>query len=186
MEPPIYAYLLAGIFKLAGTYSYPSLWIGVGLNAVLSAFTAVLILRIGKRDFSAATGILAAWIWSAWLYEAVVAVRLWESSISALFLMIAWLWLPPITLVAVWRAGGPGCAHQYNSSVRVSVFLVVALDQPPSAGAFMWEGLAGFRWSLRSDLSPLDDSQLRYIPPADAHSRQFRTGVVDRQPRRGH
>jgi hypothetical protein len=94
VEPPIYAYLLAGIFKLAGAYSYISLWIGVGLNAVLSACTAVLILRIGKRDFNPATGILAAWVWSAWIYEAAVAVRLWESGLSALFLMIAWLWLP--------------------------------------------------------------------------------------------
>jgi 4-amino-4-deoxy-L-arabinose transferase-like glycosyltransferase len=93
-QPPVYPYLIAGIFKLAGAYSYLSLWIAVGLNAVISALTAVLILQIGKRVFGAPTGVLAAWIWSCWIYEAVVAIRLWESSLSALLLALG-LWLLP-------------------------------------------------------------------------------------------
>ena len=91
VEPPVYAYLLAGIFKLAGVYSYASLWIAVGLNALLSATTAVLILRMGARIFGSATGVLASWVWSCWLYEAAVSVRLWESSLAALLLMIGLL-----------------------------------------------------------------------------------------------
>jgi len=92
-QPPVYPYLLAGIFKLAGVYSYPSLWIAVGLNAVFSSLTAVLILRIGKRTFGVLTGVLAAWVWACWNYEAVVSIRLWESSLSALLLAIAFLLL---------------------------------------------------------------------------------------------
>ena len=102
VEPPVYSYLLAGIFKLAGAYSYPSLWIAVGLNAVLSAVTAVVILYVGKRDFGAPTGVLAAWVWSCWLYEAVVSVRLWESSLSALFLALALLFLPELPKSSRW------------------------------------------------------------------------------------
>ena len=93
-QPPVYPFLIAGIFKLAGAYSYRSLLIAVGLNAVLSSVTAVLILRLGKRDFSSLAGILAAWVWACWIYEAAVAVRLWESSLSALLLMLALLTLP--------------------------------------------------------------------------------------------
>jgi 4-amino-4-deoxy-L-arabinose transferase-like glycosyltransferase len=93
-QPPVYPLIVAGIFKLAGTYSYRSLWIATGLNAVLSAVTAVLILKIGKRMFNASTGVLAAWVWACWLYEAVVAVRLWESTLSALLLVMALLTLP--------------------------------------------------------------------------------------------
>jgi 4-amino-4-deoxy-L-arabinose transferase-like glycosyltransferase len=93
-QPPVYPYLLAGIFKLAGAYSHLSLWIAVGLNAVISALTAVLILQIGKRVFGTPTGVLAAWVWSCWTYEAVVAIRLWESSLSALLLAVG-LWLLP-------------------------------------------------------------------------------------------
>jgi hypothetical protein len=86
----------AGIFKLAGAYSYLSLWIAVGLNAVFSAFNAVAILRIGKRTFGTATGVLAAWIWSCWIYEAVVSIRLWESSLSSLLLAVGLLLLPEL------------------------------------------------------------------------------------------
>jgi 4-amino-4-deoxy-L-arabinose transferase-like glycosyltransferase len=102
VEPPIYSYLLAGIFRLAGPYSYASLWIAVTFNAVLSALTAVLVLHIGKRDFGAPTGVLAAWVWSCWLYEAVVSVRLWESSLSALFLATALLVLPTLAESPRW------------------------------------------------------------------------------------
>ena len=93
-QPPVYPYLLAGIFKLAGAHSYLSLYIAVGLNAVISALTAVVILQIGKRIFGTSTGVLAAWVWSCWIYEAVVSIRLWESSLSALLLAVG-LWLLP-------------------------------------------------------------------------------------------
>ena len=95
-QPPIYPYLLAAIFRLAGTYSYRSLWIAVGLNAIFSALTAIVILKIGRRVFGASTGVLAAWIWSCWIYEAVVSIRLWESSLSALLLAIGLLLLPNV------------------------------------------------------------------------------------------
>ena len=90
-QPPVYPYLLAGIFKLAGIYSYQSLGVAVVLNAVFSSITAVVILQLGKRTFGSSTGVLAAWIWSCWIYEAVVSVRLWESGLSALLLAVALL-----------------------------------------------------------------------------------------------
>jgi 4-amino-4-deoxy-L-arabinose transferase-like glycosyltransferase len=93
-QPPVYPYLLAGIFELGGAYSDLSLWIAVGLNAVFSALTAVVILKSGKRTFGSATGVLATWMWSCWVYEAVVSIRLWESTLSA-FLLTLGLWLLP-------------------------------------------------------------------------------------------
>lgn len=92
-QPPLYPFLLAAIFKFTGAYSYLSLWIAVGLNAAFSALTAVLILRVAKRDFGTGIAILAAWVWSCWLYEAVVSIRLWESSLSASLLMLGMLWV---------------------------------------------------------------------------------------------
>ncbi|MFZ0286159.1 MAG: hypothetical protein WAL32_13095 [Terriglobales bacterium] len=102
VEPPIYSFLLAGIFHFAGAYSYRALWIAAGLNAVFSATTAVLILRIGKREFGSLAGVLAAWVWACWLYEAAVAVRLWESSLSALLLMVVLLMLPKLKAQRIW------------------------------------------------------------------------------------
>jgi hypothetical protein len=93
-QPPVFPILLAGIFKVAGAYSLASLWIAVGLNTLFSAMTAVMILRLGKRDFGDWVGILAAWIWALWLYEAIVSIRLWESGLTALLLVLALWWLP--------------------------------------------------------------------------------------------
>jgi 4-amino-4-deoxy-L-arabinose transferase-like glycosyltransferase len=103
-QPPVFPFLMAAIFKIAGAYSLPSLWIATSLNALFSACTAVLILQIGKRDFGDATGILAAWIWSLWVYEAVVCVRLWESSLSALLLCLTLWWLPKLAASQRWWA----------------------------------------------------------------------------------
>ena len=86
-QPPLYPLLVACIFKLAGIYSSLSLWLILGLNAVISACTAILILRVGRREFDELTAVLAAWVWSCWVYEATVSIRLWESSLAALLLM---------------------------------------------------------------------------------------------------
>lgn len=103
-QPPGYPLLLAGIFKLAGIYSYRSLWIATGLNAVISAITAVLILKLGKRMFGANAGILAAWVWACWLFESASTVRLWESSFAAVFLAIGLMLLPELAAsLRPWR-----------------------------------------------------------------------------------
>jgi hypothetical protein len=93
-QPPLYPLLVASIFRVTGAYSYRSLLIAVGLNAALSSLTAVMILRLGKRDFGSLAGVLAAWVWACWMYEAAVAIQLWGSGVSALLLVVA-LWLLP-------------------------------------------------------------------------------------------
>lgn len=127
-QPPIYPLLLAGIFKLAGAYSYPSLWLAITINAVISAATAMLILKLGRRDFGSAAGILAAWVWSCWIYEATVSVRLWDSSLSVLLLMAGiWLWprMRASPNLKIWLGFGAlaGIAAQTNTTL-LSVFLV--------------------------------------------------------------
>ena len=125
-QPPLYPFLLAAIFKFAGAYSYLSLWIAGGLNAVFSALTAVMILRVAKRDFGMATAILAAWVWSCWLYEAVVSIRLWESSLSALLLMLGMFWVWELAdSLQVWRwllLGALAGIAALNNTTLLAVF----------------------------------------------------------------
>jgi len=96
-QPPLYPLLLAGIFKLLGPYTRAALIFAAIFNATLAAITAVLILRLGKRDFGTPAAVLAAWLWSAWTYEAAVSLRLWESGLSALLLVMALLLTVPMT-----------------------------------------------------------------------------------------
>lgn len=93
-QPPVFPLIAAAIFKLAGAYSSRSLWLILILNAVLSAYTSVLILRLGHRDLGRWTGALAAWIWTLWVYEATVSIRLWESTLSGVLLMLGFLLFP--------------------------------------------------------------------------------------------
>jgi hypothetical protein len=105
----------------------------VGLNAVASSLTAVLILKLGKRDFGVATGIVAAWIWAVWVYEAVVSVRLWESSLSALLLVCALQLLGSLdqsTAIADWLLLGLlGAISALTNTTLLSLF------------PFFWAGL---------------------------------------------
>ncbi len=121
-QPPVFPLLLAAVFKVAGAYSLRSLWIVVSANALFSALTAVAILRLGKRDFGEMSGILAAWIWGLWLYEAVVSIRLWESGLTGLFLCATLLWLPRLAgsdRVWQWCCFGllAGVASQTNTTM---------------------------------------------------------------------
>jgi Dolichyl-phosphate-mannose-protein mannosyltransferase len=95
-QPPLYPLLLAAIFRVFGAYSLSSLWTGVGLNAIFAALTAIVMLRIGAATFGRPAGVLSAWVWACWLYEAAVSIRLWESALSTLWLSIALLFLPTV------------------------------------------------------------------------------------------
>jgi len=108
-QPPGYPLLLAAIFRVFGAYSLSSLWTAVSLNAIFAALTAIAIVRIGGATFSAPVGVLSAWIWACWLYEAAVSIRLWESALSALWLTISLLFLPVVaasTRVSRWLLFG--------------------------------------------------------------------------------
>lgn len=122
VEPPVYTLLLAGVFKVAGAYSYRSLGIAIVINALFSSATAVLILQIGKRDFSPLVGVLASWTWSCSLYEAVVAIRLWESSLAALLLITSIFVLPKLresSSIVLWVGFGvlAGVASLTNTTL---------------------------------------------------------------------
>ncbi|HXX28303.1 MAG TPA: glycosyltransferase family 39 protein [Terriglobales bacterium] len=95
-QPPLYPILLAAVFGVFGAYSLFSLWTAVGLNAILAGLTAIVILRIGGATFSRPVGVLSAWVWACWLYEAAVSIRLWESALSTLWLSLALLFLPAV------------------------------------------------------------------------------------------
>ncbi len=92
-EPPLYPYLIAGVFKVFGIYSRLSAIVLLAINSVFSALTCVPIFRIGRRMFSEKVAVGSAWAWVLlpnvmfWCTRAV-----WETSLSAL-LVAALIWL---------------------------------------------------------------------------------------------
>jgi len=94
-EPPLYPFLIAGVFKAFRVYSRASALVLLSLNSMFSALTCVPIFLTGKRCFNEKIAVWTAWTWA--LLPSVIfwCTRwVWETSLAALLLAaIFWLTL---------------------------------------------------------------------------------------------
>ncbi len=136
-EPPLYPYLVAGVFQVFGIYSKASAFVLLALNSLFSALTCVPIFLIARRIFGQKVAMWSAWTWALlpnvmyWCTKWV-----WETSLSALLLaMLLWLaltmedddregWLPWFEFGLLWGIAA------LNSTVLLA-FL-------PAAGLWAW------------------------------------------------
>jgi|CZKC01.1.fsa_nt_gi hypothetical protein len=82
---PVFPYLLAGIFKVFGVYSYKSLMIVTALNDLFSALTIIPIFFIGKRLAGTGLGASAAWYWAIFPNAVLMPfLWVWDTSLAAL------------------------------------------------------------------------------------------------------
>jgi len=85
---PIFPYLLAGVFKIYGTFSYSSGLVIRAIDLAFSAFTCWPICAIGTKAFGRVTGKAAAWIW-------VICP-------TAIYFPLLWVW--DTALAGLWMA----------------------------------------------------------------------------------
>jgi Dolichyl-phosphate-mannose-protein mannosyltransferase len=97
-QPPLYPLILAGVFKIFGNFTPASAYVAVGLNVLAGAFTAILLIRIGKLYFNEMVGIAAAWVWTLpWMYRAVAfSASLSSGHLAVLGLALVVLRLPRV------------------------------------------------------------------------------------------
>ncbi len=82
--PPLYTLLIGGTFKLFGVYSRTSAFVLLGINSLLSAWTAVLVYEIGSRCFNRRVALWSGWLWALYPAAMQYAVRwIWEMSATA-------------------------------------------------------------------------------------------------------
>jgi 4-amino-4-deoxy-L-arabinose transferase-like glycosyltransferase len=86
---PGYPFLVAIVFRLFGIHTATSAVVVVGLNALFSALTALVIFRIGDETFGATAGSIAAWAWALSPFVALLGWLIWETSLSALLMSYA-------------------------------------------------------------------------------------------------
>ena len=90
--PPVYPYILAGVFKLFGVYSNLSGWVILAFNSIFSALTCLTLYRIGEKIYGVAVARATAWTWALFPYAIYWPVRVvWEMSLSAYLLSLALL-----------------------------------------------------------------------------------------------
>ncbi len=91
--PPLYPYILAGVFKLFGIYSNASAWVILAFNSIFAALTCIPLYEIAERMYGRGVARAAAWTWAVFPYAIYWPVRVvWETSLSTYLLCVALLW----------------------------------------------------------------------------------------------
>jgi hypothetical protein len=89
---PIYPYLLAGIFKVFGIYTFRSFVVALSLNIMFSAAACVPIFFAGKRIAGVGAASAAAWLWALFPNAIIIPFEwIWDTCLSVL-LVATLLW----------------------------------------------------------------------------------------------
>jgi len=134
-EPPLYPYLIAGVFRITGVYTHASALILLTINSIFSALTCIPIFLIARKCLSEKVAVWTAWMWALLPSVMFWCTRwVWETSLAALLMaVIFWLTLcleeaegykPWITFGVLW-----GVAALTNTSLLA--FL-------PASGLWAW------------------------------------------------
>ena len=95
--PPVYPYILAGIFKVFGVYTVTSIVAALALNSVLSALTCIPIFLVARKSFGDRAGNWAGWGWAFFPYGVYYGAD-WAWSTCLVALLLCWLFLFAIEL----------------------------------------------------------------------------------------
>lgn len=90
--PPVYPYILAGVFKTFGVYTVASAFAILSLQALMSALTCLPIYFIALRSFGERAALSAGWLWAFFPYGIYFPVeRIWPTWLATLLLAILFL-----------------------------------------------------------------------------------------------
>jgi len=90
--PPVYPYILAGIFKLFGVYSSLSAWMILTFNSVFAALTCLTLYHIALETYGPGVARATAWAWAVFPYVLYWPTRVvWETSFTTFLLSLALL-----------------------------------------------------------------------------------------------
>ena len=87
--PPVYTYLLGGVFKLFGVYTTASALVILTLNNLFSSFTCLPVFWIARRAFGNHAAVWAGWFWAFFPYSIALSnAVVWETSLTTLLLTL--------------------------------------------------------------------------------------------------
>jgi 4-amino-4-deoxy-L-arabinose transferase-like glycosyltransferase len=107
---PVYPLLIAGIFKIFGSFTTRAFFAAVFLNIVFSSATCVPVFLAGKRIGGLSVASLAAWLWALFPNAIMMPFEwIWDTSLSALLaatILLATLALAESNRVLNWCGYG--------------------------------------------------------------------------------
>jgi 4-amino-4-deoxy-L-arabinose transferase-like glycosyltransferase len=91
-EPPLYPYLMAGVFKLFGIYTYASAWVLLIINSFFAALTTIPIYLIAHRTFGERVALWSVWGWALNPYIWYWSIHwIWDTTFTPLVLTLIFL-----------------------------------------------------------------------------------------------
>ena len=91
-EPPLYPYLIAGVFKLFGIYTVDSAWVLLSINSLLATLTTIPIFWIAHRTFGERVAIWSAYTWALNPYVWYWSIHwIWDTTFTPLVLTCLFL-----------------------------------------------------------------------------------------------
>jgi 4-amino-4-deoxy-L-arabinose transferase-like glycosyltransferase len=115
-EPPPYPYLIGGVFKIFGVYTYASAWVLLSINSLLASLTTIPAYLIANKTFGPRVAIWSARGWAFNPYIWYWSIHwIWDTTFTPLILSLIFLialelehwpgWRGWILFGALWGVG---------------------------------------------------------------------------------
>jgi 4-amino-4-deoxy-L-arabinose transferase-like glycosyltransferase len=91
-EPPLYPYLMGGVFRIFGIYTHASAWILLSINSLFTTLTCIPIFWIAHRTFGERIAVWSAATWALCPYVWYWSVHwIWDTTFTPLVLACLFL-----------------------------------------------------------------------------------------------
>jgi 4-amino-4-deoxy-L-arabinose transferase-like glycosyltransferase len=91
-EPPLYPYLIGGVFKIFGIYTYVSAWVLLSINSLFAALTTLPVFLIAHRTFGGRVALWSARAWALNPYVWYWSIHwIWDTTFTPLVLALIFL-----------------------------------------------------------------------------------------------
>src|SRR6266404_3531538 len=106
-EPPLYPYLIGGVFKIFGIYTYASAWVLLSINSLLAAVTTIPVFLIAHRTFGPRVAIWSARAWAFNPYVWYWSIHwIWDTTFTPFILALIFLVALEMVRWPGWRGWG--------------------------------------------------------------------------------
>src|SRR3974390_3804135 len=86
-QPPLYPFLMAGIFKVFGVYTYASAWVLLTINSFFATLTCIPIFLIARKTFRERVANWSAYAWGLNPYVWYWSIHwLWDNTFQHILL----------------------------------------------------------------------------------------------------
>jgi 4-amino-4-deoxy-L-arabinose transferase-like glycosyltransferase len=91
-EPPLYPYLIGGVFKVFGIYTPASAWVLLSVNSLFATLTCIPIFLIARRTFGERVAVWSAYAWGLNPYVWYWSIHwIWDTTFTPLILACLFL-----------------------------------------------------------------------------------------------